>query len=158
MLIWTAESEVASTWMKPLMFRTSRVLPPPAAKDSVRVTVVSSRMSYRDERCACAGPISATPITMVAKVSFDMPFGWPHPRNWLEPGYSFRMAKAKKRAPRRKKAAAGSIGLTVAETRTVDAGSVRDLAASVEDDGGAVLGTYRDPFGGTPVLIVSLPI
>ena len=28
----------------------------------------------------------------------------------------------------------------------------------VEGDGGAVLGTYRDPFGGTAVLIVSLPI
>ena len=68
------------------------------------------------------------------------------------------MAKAKKRAPRRKKAAAGSIGLTVAETRQVDQGSVRDLTGSVEDDGGAVLGTYSDPFGGTPVLLVSLPI
>ena len=68
------------------------------------------------------------------------------------------MAKAKKRAPRRKKAAAGSIGLTVAETRTVDSGSVRELTAAVEEDGGAVLGSYRDPFGGTPVLVVSLPI
>ncbi len=68
------------------------------------------------------------------------------------------MAKAKKRAPRRKKAAAGSVGLTVAETRTVDEGAVRELTASVEDDGGAVLGAYRDPFGGTPVLVVSLPI
>jgi len=68
------------------------------------------------------------------------------------------MAKAKKRPPRRKKAAAGSVGLTVAETRTVDDRSVRDLTASVVDDGGAVLGAYRDPFGGTPVLVVSLPI
>jgi ParB family transcriptional regulator, chromosome partitioning protein len=72
--------------------------------------------------------------------------------------YALRMAKAKKRAPRRKKAAAGSIGLTVAETRNVDAGSVRELTTSVEEDGGAVLGTYNDPFGGTPVLVVSLPI
>jgi ParB family chromosome partitioning protein len=68
------------------------------------------------------------------------------------------MAKAKKRAPRRKKAAAGSIGLTVAETRNVDSGSVRELTAAVEEDGGAVLGSYRDPFGGTLVLVVSLPI
>jgi hypothetical protein len=68
------------------------------------------------------------------------------------------MAKAKKRAPRRKKTAAGSIGLTVAETRQVDQGPLRDLMSSVEDDGGAVLGTYSDPFGGTPVLVVSLPI
>jgi ParB family chromosome partitioning protein len=68
------------------------------------------------------------------------------------------MAKAKKRAARRKKAAAGSIGLTVAETRTVDDRSLSELTASVEADGGAVLGSYRDPFGGTPVLVVSLPI
>jgi len=68
------------------------------------------------------------------------------------------MAKAKKRAPRRKKAAAGSIGLSVAETRNVDSGEVGELTAAVEDDGGAVLGSYRDPFGGTPVLVVSLPI
>ena len=68
------------------------------------------------------------------------------------------MAKAKKRAPRRKKAAAGSTGLTVSETRTVDAALLGDLPRAVEDDGGAVLGSYRDPFGGTAVLIVSLPI
>ena len=68
------------------------------------------------------------------------------------------MAKAKKRAPRRKKAAAGSTGLSVLETRTVDAALLGDLPRAIESDGGAVLGTYRDPFGGTPVLIVSLPI
>ena len=33
-----------------------------------------------------------------------------------------------------------------------------DLTTAVENDGGAVLGSYRDPFGGTPVLLVSLPI
>ena len=32
------------------------------------------------------------------------------------------------------------------------------LASFVERDGGAVLGAYRDPFGGKPLLIVSLPI
>ena len=68
------------------------------------------------------------------------------------------MAKAKKRAPRRKKAAAGSTGLSVSETQTVDAGLLGDLPRAIEKDGGAVLGSYRDPFGGTPVLIVSLPI
>ena len=68
------------------------------------------------------------------------------------------MAKAKKRAPRRKKAAAGSIGLAAAETATVDSGSIGELKDAVEDDGGAVLGSYRDPFGGTPVLLVALPI
>ena len=68
------------------------------------------------------------------------------------------MAKAKKRAPRRKKAAAGSIGLSVTETRSADAKILGDLPDAVENDGGAVLGTYSDPFGGTPVLLVSLPI
>jgi ParB family chromosome partitioning protein len=68
------------------------------------------------------------------------------------------MAKAKKRAPRRKKAAAGSIGLTVSETRDLKDDVVHELRSAVEADGGAVLGAYRDPFGGTPVLVVSLPI
>src|SRR5688500_6054233 len=65
----------------------------------------------------------------------------------------------KKQATRRKKAAAKSVGLTPAEVRTVgDAREVRELIARVDEDGGAVLGTYRDPFGGTPVLLVALPI
>jgi ParB family transcriptional regulator, chromosome partitioning protein len=68
------------------------------------------------------------------------------------------MAKAKKRAPRRKKTAAGSIGLTAAEAGTIDAGVLADLSGAVKRDGGAVLGSYRDPFGATPVLLVALPI
>ena len=66
------------------------------------------------------------------------------------------MAK-KKKAVRRKKQAAGSVGLTPAETRA-DTGAADKLAPLVEGDGGVVLGAYRDPFGGNPVLIVSLPI
>ena len=66
------------------------------------------------------------------------------------------MAK-KKKAVRRKKQAAASIGLSPAETRT-NTGAADALAPLVERDGGAVLGAYRDPFGGKPVLIVSLPI
>jgi ParB family chromosome partitioning protein len=69
-----------------------------------------------------------------------------------------RMAKAKKRAARRKKAAAGSIGLSVAETRAVEVKALDGLPDAIEGDGGAVLGTYSDPFGGTPVLVVALPI
>ena len=68
------------------------------------------------------------------------------------------MAK-KKRATRRKKAAPKSVGLTAGEVGTAhDTREVRALMTQVEDDGGAVLGTYRDPFGGTPVLFVALPI
>jgi ParB family transcriptional regulator, chromosome partitioning protein len=66
------------------------------------------------------------------------------------------MAKRKK-AVRRKKQAAASIGLSPAETQT-NAGGSDELATLVEGDGGAVLGKYRDPFGGKTVLIVSLPI
>jgi ParB family chromosome partitioning protein len=67
------------------------------------------------------------------------------------------MAK-KKRAPRRKKAAPASVGLSTAQVRSVDERRVRDLSQQVEDDGGAVLGSYSDPFGGTSVLLVALPI
>ena len=35
---------------------------------------------------------------------------------------------------------------------------IRELTARIDEDGGAVLGTYNDPFGGTPVLLVALPI
>jgi ParB family transcriptional regulator, chromosome partitioning protein len=66
------------------------------------------------------------------------------------------MAK-KRKAVRRKKQAAASIGLSPGETRT-GTGAADGLAALVERDGGAVLGVYRDPFGGKSILIVSLPI
>jgi ParB family transcriptional regulator, chromosome partitioning protein len=67
------------------------------------------------------------------------------------------MRMAKKKAARRKKQAAGSIGLSPAETRT-GTGPAEALVPLVEGDGGVVLGAYRDPFGGNPVLIVALPI
>ena len=66
------------------------------------------------------------------------------------------MAK-KKRAVRRKKQAAASVGLSPAETRAGTA-EADALVPIVEKDGGVVLGSYRDPFGGKPVLLVSLPI
>src|SRR5262245_48667935 len=68
------------------------------------------------------------------------------------------MAK-KKKATRRKKAAPKSLGLTAGEVgKAAESREVRDLTSRVEDDGGAVLGAYCDPFGGTPVLLVALPI
>jgi ParB family chromosome partitioning protein len=67
------------------------------------------------------------------------------------------MAK-KKKATRRKKAEAKSVGLTTAEVRATSDPRVRELTALVDGDGGAVLGSYCDPFGGTPVLLVALPI
>src|SRR5690349_17505599 len=65
---------------------------------------------------------------------------------------------AKKKAVRRKKVAAGSIGLTPAEARNVASGALDALAAQVEEDGGTVLGQYNDPFGGRPLLVVALPV
>ena len=65
---------------------------------------------------------------------------------------------AKKKAVRRKKVAAASVGLTPAETKDVSAGALDHLAAQLEEEGGSVLGQYNDPFGGQPLLIVALPV
>lgn len=65
---------------------------------------------------------------------------------------------AKKKAVRRKKASAGSVGLSPQQVGATTDSRVRDLSSRVEEDGGVVLGSYSDPFGGTPVLLVALPI
>ncbi len=65
---------------------------------------------------------------------------------------------AKKKIVRRKKVAAGTVGLTPAEARQVSAGALDDLVAQVEQEGGSVLGQYNDPFGGKPLLVVALPV
>ena len=65
---------------------------------------------------------------------------------------------AKKKAVRRKKVAAASVGLTAAATRAADGTGLDALAAQVESDGGAVLGRYSEPFGGHAVLLVALPV
>ncbi len=65
---------------------------------------------------------------------------------------------AKKKAVRRKKVAAASVGLTPAEAKLVSAGALDELAAQVEAEGGSILGQYNDPFGGRPLLIVALPV
>ncbi len=66
----------------------------------------------------------------------------------------------KRRAParRRRKVAPKSVGLTASETRDVDDRAVAELGKLVDADGGVVLATYREPFGGTPVLFAALPI
>jgi ParB family chromosome partitioning protein len=63
----------------------------------------------------------------------------------------------KKKTTRRKKAAPASVGLTTQEMRAADP-RAGELAGQVERDGGAVLGSYRDPFGGSLVMLVALPI
>ena len=64
----------------------------------------------------------------------------------------------RKKPVRRKKAAPASVGLTTAETRQTGGADIDRLAAQVEDDGGAVVGRYSDPFGGTPLLLAALPV
>ena len=66
---------------------------------------------------------------------------------------------AKKRVVRRrKKTSPASVGLSPLETREVTDAAVQRLALDVEHDGGVVLATYREPFGGTPVMLAALPI
>jgi ParB family chromosome partitioning protein len=65
---------------------------------------------------------------------------------------------AKKKVVRRKKAAAASVGLTSTETVLTKGADLDQLAEQVAKDGGAVLGRYSEPFGGTPVLLVALPV
>ncbi len=64
----------------------------------------------------------------------------------------------RKKAVRRKKAAPASIGLTVAETRQTGGPEIDRLAEQIEADGGAVVGRYREPVGGTPLLVAALPV
>ncbi len=64
----------------------------------------------------------------------------------------------RKKAVRRKKVAPGSIGLAAADTRREAGEAVAKLAETVQSDGGAVLATYVEPFGGKPVLFVALPL
>jgi len=66
---------------------------------------------------------------------------------------------AKKRTVRRRrKTAPASVGLAAADTATVQDRAVAALAADVERDGGVVLASYREPFGGTPILFTALPL
>src|SRR5229473_82385 len=64
----------------------------------------------------------------------------------------------RKKTVRRKKVAPATVGLTAAETRNAGGADLDRLADQVEADGGAVLSRYRDPFGGTPLLLAALPV
>lgn len=66
---------------------------------------------------------------------------------------------AKKRVvQRRKKSTPKSVGLTPAETGSATDSAIAPLTHQVQSDGGAVLTAYREPFGGTTVLLAALPI
>src|SRR5215470_8786553 len=64
----------------------------------------------------------------------------------------------RKKPVRRKKAAPASVGLTTGETRNASGAALDELAGHVDEDGGAVLGRYNDPFGGKPLLLAALPV
>lgn len=69
-------------------------------------------------------------------------------------------AAALPKKPRTKKgrAEAKSKGLTPAECKLDGPGELKELAAKIEADGGAVLATYREPLGGRPTILAILPI
>jgi len=64
----------------------------------------------------------------------------------------------RKKPVRRKKAAPASIGLSVTEVAAVRPEAVGEIARQIASDGGTVIGTYNEPFGGQPVLVVALPV
>ena len=68
------------------------------------------------------------------------------------------MTAKKKTVRRRRKTAPASVGLAPADTAQVQDRAVAALADEVRADGGVVLATYREPFGGTPVLFTALPV
>ena len=67
-----------------------------------------------------------------------------------------------KRAPPKKrprKAKPGTKGLGPAECRLSEpSGAAAEVAGTVEKAGGCVVGCYKDPLGGHPVLVSILPI
>ena len=68
------------------------------------------------------------------------------------------MTARKKTVRRPRKTAPASVGLAPADTAQVQDRAVAALADEVKADGGVVLATYREPFGGTPVLFTALPV
>ena len=64
----------------------------------------------------------------------------------------------RKPSTRRKKPAASSVGLAAGDTAAVQDAGLDTLADTIQADHGAVLARYRDPVGGTPLLLACLPI
>src|SRR4051812_21885491 len=61
--------------------------------------------------------------------------------------------------PRKVKPAAGSVGLTAAEVASGSPSSeVARVRKQIDDAGGTVLATYREPFGGHWVALAALPL
>jgi ParB family chromosome partitioning protein len=69
-----------------------------------------------------------------------------------------RVMPPRKKPVRRKKVAPASVGLSPDQTRHTGGADIDRLAEQVDADGGAVVGRYSDPFGGTPLLLAALPV
>ena len=69
-----------------------------------------------------------------------------------------RVMPPRKKPVRRKKVAPASVGLSPDQTRQTGGADIDRLAEQVDADGGAVVGRYSDPFGGTPLLLAALPV
>lgn len=67
-------------------------------------------------------------------------------------------ATKKPRAPRRKKVAVGSKGLSPAEVAAERPADGEALSKLIQEDGGSALAIYREPLGGHTVVLASLPI
>ena len=63
----------------------------------------------------------------------------------------------KKHVRRRKRITAKTVGLTALETADVNDAATRSLVTRIAADNGSVIGTYREPFGGTPAVFAALP-
>ncbi len=88
----------------------------------------------------------------------------PHPRSLGPqalspcPVWSNRRMAKKKTVKRRKKVAPKSIGLAPSDVTAPDDAEITRLKDQVESDGGTLLTAYREPIGGTTVLLAALPI
>ena len=69
-----------------------------------------------------------------------------------------RAKSATPRKPRRKKAEPKSRGLTPADVASDSVEYPTDILEGIRSDGGEVLGVYREPLGGHPVVLAVLPI
>jgi ParB family chromosome partitioning protein len=76
------------------------------------------------------------------------------------PGRSKAAKKAAKSKTRRRRGIQiKPVSLPAADLPLPDlAGALRDIAEAVRADGGAVIGSYREPLGGRPLLLISVPI
>ena len=68
-------------------------------------------------------------------------------------------AKKKSGAPRKRRKPAGkSTGLTPQELASPAPAAIENLQGGIDEDGGRVISSYREPFGGHWLILASLPI